>query len=335
MLHFFVTRRGEHTLETYLKDWAGDLRHCIKVHLYEDFQWPEPSPDTFIFTDLERLSAGQFELAVDYAGSLKRSGVTLTILNSPERVMRRLDLLNEMSRSGINRFRAFRFREMPEDFRYPGFLRMGRDHDGAASPLLRNRDELLASSKRMLAAGADVEDVLAVEYCETLGADGMYRKYSYFKIADEIIPAHIIFSKGWVAKDGKLNREQLAEEALFYEQSPHAAWARGVFETAGIEYGRIDFSLCADGAPQVWEINTNPMLLGWRAKYLKESPLEMPHKELLSVRFAEVFEKLLPEGSMERARLASQGTSSNSWKTWNCRFPKLRKFRSIWKKPIL
>ncbi|MES2983197.1 MAG: hypothetical protein V4727_12865 [Verrucomicrobiota bacterium] len=294
MLHFFVTKRGGHTFKTYLSDWAGKLRTRIAVHFYEDSQWPAASSATYIFTDLERLSPGQFDSAVDYAKQLQLSGANLRILNSPERVLRRLDLLTEMSRIGINRFRAFRLREMPEDFRFPGFLRMGQEHNGAASPLLQNLNDLVDASNGILAGGGDAEDILAVEFCDTRSPDGCYRKYSFFRIADAIIPAHIIFSPYWVAKDSVSNAEQVAEEDLFHSQSPHASWARGIFEAAAIDYGRIDFSLCPDGTPQVWEINTNPVLLARRAKYEAEAPLELPRKELLAVRLGDVLKSLIP-----------------------------------------
>lgn len=312
MLHFFVTQRGAHTFGTYLNDWLAGWNDWISVHLYEDNPWPEASSGTYIFTDLERLSNEQLELVVEYAGKLKLSGVDLRILNSPEKVLRRLGLLNEMSRSGGNRFRAFRLMEIPDDFRFPGFLRMGREHDGSASSLLENRDELNEASERLFATGADAEDVLAVEFCDTISADGFYRKYSFFKIADSIIPAHIIFSRDWVAKDGALNAEQVAEEDRFHAESPHASWAAEVFKKAGIDYGRIDFSLCRDGTPQVWEINTNPMLLGMHSGYQKFAPLELPRKELLAARFIESWKLFLPT----EAKLALPSRSSRALKAF-------------------
>jgi hypothetical protein len=329
MLHFFVTKRGAHTLKTYLGDWAGDLRAYISVYLYEDYEWPTARSGTYIFTDLERLSNGQIELVIDYAKQLRLSGIDLRILNSPERALRRLDLLNEMSRAGINRFRAFRLSEMPEDFCFPGFLRMGSDHKGAASPLLQNRDDLMNASKKLLASGLDIDDLLAVEFCDTRSPDGYYRKYSFFRIADDIIPAHIIFSQHWIAKDGKLNAAQVAEENLFHSENPYASWALGIFETAAIDYGRIDFSLCPDGAPQVWEINTNPVLLGSRAKYEKKAPLELPRKELLASRFGEVWKSLLPADADILPNYRASGCSSCSWKS---KLLSIRKIFSKWKR---
>jgi hypothetical protein len=312
MLHFFVTRRGAHTFDTYLNDWLANWNDCFFIHIYEDYQWPVASSGTFIFTDLERLSPGQLELAVEYAERLKLSGVDLRILNSPEKVLRRFELLNEMSRSESNRFRAFRLREMPDDFRFPGFLRMERDHNGAATSLLENRDQLNEASKRLLDTGADVDDVLAVEFCDTISSDGFYRKYSFFIIADSIIPAHIIFSRDWVAKDGALNAEQVVEEDRFHAERPYASWAAEVFKAAGIDYGRIDFSLCRDGMPQVWEINTNPMLLGMHSRYQKFTPLELPRKELLAARFIESWKRFLPA----ETKLAVTGRSSRALKTF-------------------
>ena len=43
----------------------------------------------------------------------------------------------------------------------------------------------------------------------------------------------------------------------FLETNPHESWIRTIFSDAGIDYGRIDYSL-QDGRPRVWEINTNP-----------------------------------------------------------------------------
>jgi hypothetical protein len=293
VLHFFVTTRGYHTLNVYLSDWVGDLGRYITVHFYEGCKWPAESSGIYIFTDLERLNSLQLDLAVKYARQLQLSGANLRILNSPERVLRRLDLLNEMSRLGINRFRAFRLRDIPEDFRFPGFLRMASKHNGAVSALLQNRDDLENASSQLLESRADVEDILAVEFCDTCSSDGYYRKYSFFRIGDIMIPAHIIFSKHWIAKDGSSNAEQVIEEDLFHAQGSHVDWARGVFEAAAIDYGRIDFSLCPDGTPQVWEINTNPMLLARRLKYEQKSPLELPRKELLASRFIETWISLL------------------------------------------
>ncbi len=185
------------------------------------------------------------------------------------------------------------------------------------------------ASNKILASGGDVEDVLAVEFCDTRSPDGRYRKYSFFRIADIMIPAHIIFSQHWVAKDGVSNAEQVVEEDLFHFQSPHVSWALGIFEAARIDYGRIDFSLCPDGAPQVWEINTNPILLAPRAKYEKLAPLELPRKYLLAIRFGEAWKSLLPADAASLSIFPKTGASSRSWKSI---FLTIKNFCLKWKR---
>ena len=45
---------------------------------------------------------------------------------------------------------------------------------------------------------------------------------------------------------------------------------RRVFAHAGIEYGRLDFGMSADGRLQAWEINTNPGFIRSADSYPKE-----------------------------------------------------------------
>ncbi len=54
--------------------------------------------------------------------------------------------------------------------------------------------------------------------------------------------------------------ETAREELDYVRSNPHAEELREIFELARIDYGRIDYSV-VDGCIQVWEINTNPMIL--------------------------------------------------------------------------
>lgn len=294
MIHIFVSRIGSHTFKDYLADWSGDIRDKFIVHHYENYlKWPSPQLGTYLFTDHERLSVAQLNLAIDYADQLMRRLPDVKVLNHPKHVLRRLGLLKKLSRSGINRFRAFVLADVPDDFRFPGFLRLAREHNGSASPLLKNRAELLSAAVRLLASGVEASDILAVEFCETRCSDGFYRKYSFFRIGDTFIPAHIIFSAHWVAKDGALNSDQVEEERRFHLERLRETWVRSVFDAASIDYGRIDFSICADGSAQVWEINTNPILLYSRANYQQRAPLEIPLKQNLAEAFLNAWRQLL------------------------------------------
>jgi hypothetical protein len=63
--------------------------------------------------------------------------------------------------------------------------------------------------------------------------------------------------KDWNLLDDTL----LREEQDYLATNPHERQLREIFALARIEYGRIDYSFRGD-AMQVWEINTNPIIIG-------------------------------------------------------------------------
>jgi hypothetical protein len=104
--------------------------------------------------------------------------------------------------------------------------------------------------------------LLVVEYCDTSDADGVFRKYSSFMVGGTVVPCHIDCSMGWVVKDTNIVNEQvMAQEREYLATNPHRAWLEETFALANVDYGRIDYSLDRAGRPQVWEINTNPVVI--------------------------------------------------------------------------
>jgi hypothetical protein len=141
------------------------------------------------------------------------------------------------------------------------FLRGEHDHDGRRSGLLRGRADLAAAIDALAAQGVDVDGLLVVEWCDTAGADGIYRKYSAFVVGATVLARHLMFSTDWQVKEAELRTEDLlAEERAYVAANPHEAELRAIFSTAGVEYGRIDYAML-DGRIQVWEINTNPTIV--------------------------------------------------------------------------
>ena len=292
LIYLLVTRRAAQTFGDYLADWAGPLSPLLEVRTYEDFsRWPEDGPGTWVFSDLERLSVGQLTVVCDFAAHLQARHPSARLLNHPARALRRLGLLKALHAAGINQFRAFSLADLPEEVRFPVFLRMAREHRGPAGPLIGDAAGLRTAMLEVAMSGAPLEDVLAVEYCETRCPDGLYRKYSAFCLGEQTVPAHITFSSQWVAKDGNPTEDQIAEEAVFLQSHPHASLLRSVFDLACIDYGRVDYSLL-DGRPQVWEINTNPILLKSRAYYAQHSPGELPAKDRLAHLLRECFQSI-------------------------------------------
>jgi hypothetical protein len=196
-------------------------------------------------------------------------------LNRPGRPLGRADLLRRLHQSGMNAYNVFRPDEIDEGVRYPVYLRSeGKQAD--MTGLLANRRELDDAIEAALAAGRDRDRLLITEFVDT-SRDGVYRKYSAVNIGGRIIAHHIFFSQNWVVRAETLlpfTREMIAEETEFQQTNPHAAAVAEAFSIAQVDFGRIDYAV-DDGRVQVWEINTNPVLLQPKSYY---TPMQMPNK---------------------------------------------------------
>jgi hypothetical protein len=176
------------------------------------------------------------------------------------------------------------------------------------------------ATSNLAAAGFRMDELLAIEYCNTCPADKWFRKYSAFRFGDRIVAAHIIFSKNWVVKDGDEHQEEnlRAEEDAYLRTNPHVEFITKIFDLAKIQYGRIDYSMSGD-KPQVWEINTNPVLLQARAVYETKYPSEIPIKEILSSTIKSCFDELDTSDDSEQ-RISERSITLNNFRkvlNWN------------------
>jgi len=270
VIHYVVTAPHTYTLDPYLDEWAPEMASCIDVITYEELPGRAELPTgVYIFSDLERLSAGQTAAAVQAYKQLSVAGDRVKLLNHPGRGLRRHELLRKLHKTGLNRFAAYRLSETRTPRCFPVFLRYENEHDAALSPVLRNQDELDGWVIRAAVRGHDLRHLLIVEFCDTADSAGIYRKYSANVVGDAVIPRHLYFGEDWVVKHSPKNEVKKAwirEESQYLERNPHEGFVRDVFRLANLEYGRIDYSLL-DGSPQVWEINTNPYLIHERDFY--------------------------------------------------------------------
>jgi hypothetical protein len=283
------------TIDVYLQTWGRTLDSQLRGVSYESL-FPSGTIEggVFFFSDLERLSepacyrADMLAMAIESAGG--------RVLNKPSRVRRRYALLRSLHDLERNPFNVFRPSEISDKIRFPVFVRHERSHDGALTPLLKNHDELnraLAS----LSKPSLVQDFLVVEYVHTADGDGLFRKYSAMLIDKTLIPRHVLFSRDWIDKDSDVVTDELvAEEVRYIAEFPHGRQVREIFELAGIDYGRIDYSML-DGKLVVWEINTNPRIVqspgrceprrlygqGISAKFVREAFIELAKSKAVTV----------------------------------------------------
>lgn len=75
-------------------------------------------------------------------------------------------------------------------------------------------------------------------------------------------------------------------ERQYVQTNPHESPLKEIFRLANIEYGRVDYSMY-QGKIQVWEINTNPVILGAPKNNNPRNPVHQC--------FADSFNRLLTE----------------------------------------
>ncbi len=261
MMHFIEpSAQPRHSFMSDLLARYSELRPRISVSNYQRLHsLRSPAPATWIFAGYDYAVGTPDEaLAKRVEAELAAGGRRM--LNRPSRVALRVDLLRRLYAAGINSFRAFELDEDDiEDLRFPVFIRSVM-HDGKEEPLLRSNYDLETMKCSRRWAGGRSQRGMISEYCETKCADGLYRKYSVMRIGDAYIPRHVLFSGSWVTRTADVVTPALLAEEEAFAESTVLGDVKRAFEIAGIEYGRMDYSLAGD-RPQIWEINMNPVLV--------------------------------------------------------------------------
>lgn len=265
MIRYVVRQGHSYTIDEFLAGWGRPLGASIQVTPYESLGGaPLPTGGVSLFSDIERLDRAERARMSALADELVGRGVR--VLNHPRRVLTRYPLLRLLADVGINRFRAHRL-VVSHRLRYPVFLRTDHAHDGNLTPLLAGRRQLLRALLGLVRHPRRLrsrlrEGLLAVEFEDTRDAKGLYRKYSVLRVADTFVPRHAFVSRTWMLKHADIvDAQTAAAEQDFVRDNPHQEQVARVFALAGIDYGRMDYSVRSDGSIVVWEINTNPMVV--------------------------------------------------------------------------
>jgi hypothetical protein len=113
--------------------------------------------------------------------------------------------------------------------------------------------------------------LLAIEYVDSRGADGMFRKYRVMTIGGRLYPVHLAISQGWKVHYFRSSMAERAdhrnEEAAFLADMNSVLGDRVVdtlgriAATLGIDYGGIDFAVSPTGNVIVFEANATMVLV--------------------------------------------------------------------------
>jgi hypothetical protein len=246
MIYYLVTREHAYTIGNFVRGWGNALAGKLLIGPYDGLLAGAelPAGGIYLFTDFDRLGDAELDaLARVHASLVQREGAA-RVLNDPRRSLGRFELLRLLHANGINRFAVYGPGQAPG--RLPVLLRPERGFLNVAPELRRE-------------AATPGAGEIAVEFCDTADAGGVYRKYGAFVVGEHIVPRHVFFSRNWMVKtDDLLDPAYLDEEMAYVSSNPHAAALLEVCRIGQVKWGRIDYSLL-EGRVQVWEINTNPV----------------------------------------------------------------------------
>lgn len=261
MIHVVTTARHSYTWRAWLQGFGADLKDRVALRTYEGFTPKMKVPGgAWIFADLARVTVGQAWLAASLHDQI--AGLAgFRCLNHPLKAQRRYSLLRSRHDRGLNGFDARRANDRVRPKRFPQFIRRLDEHQGPRPTLLTTQEQVDRELIEALAHSASPEDLLIVEFVDTRSDDGLYRKYGATRVGDRVIPRHVLFGAEWLVKAPYLHEDRLdAEDLAFLHGNPHKDEVRTAFDDARIAFGRIDYGL-KDGRMQVFEINTNPIMM--------------------------------------------------------------------------
>ena len=247
------------------RQWLDDRLFAVTVIHVEYWDDAEPLPAHALIVDI----VGDADLcgeALDRAEALiARSAAP--VLNPPALVRatsraenaRRLGAISGVvAPETVTRPRAEILRA--EHLRFPLLLRTPGFHTGQNFVLAETRETLAAALD-----GLPGDELMAIEFLDARGPDGMARKYRVMFIGGEIFPLHLAISHSWkvhyftaAMAENAVHRE---EQRRFLENMPTVLGERAlaalerIGSEVGLDYFGVDFALAPDGSVLLFEAN--------------------------------------------------------------------------------
>jgi glutathione synthase/RimK-type ligase-like ATP-grasp enzyme len=251
--------------------WINDRRFAITA-IYTDFHDPTQSlpPHQLVFNAI-----GDAELCAEALAraELLVAHTTAPVINPPAAVRatgradnaRRLaNVPGVIAPHTVTRSRT-EIVALPESA-FPLLLRAPGFHTGQHFHYVESPDAMAAAIRTMPG-----DEVLAIQYLDARGPDGMARKYRVMFVDGRLYPLHLAISAEWkvhyFTADMATNPAHRAEEQGFLEDMGAALGERamtalaGINATLGLDYAGIDFALAPDGSVLLFEANATMVIL--------------------------------------------------------------------------
>lgn len=198
------------------------------------------------------------------------SQTTAPIVNTVERVRSTGRLQNAERLRSIAGIVTPRMAVVPRDdlndvtvrtalgFDFPFLVRAPGHHNGKHFAMIESESDLHEGLAAMPGS-----ELLVMQFIDTRGSDGKFRKYRAMFVDGEVYPAHLAVSANWKVHyfSAQMGEAERAEEELFLTDMRAALGERAVsaLETIAnaldLDYAGIDFGLDRDGNAVVFEAN--------------------------------------------------------------------------------
>ena len=200
---------------------------------------------------------------------MKRS--TAPVINPPARVAPTGRAANAARLAALPDVTAPAIRVLPKsalaaaELRFPLLLRVPGFHTGRHFVRVERREDLAAAIDQLPG-----DEVLAIDYLDARGADGMARKYRVMIIDGALYPLHLAVSADWkvhyFTADMAANASYREEERRFLANMSGVLGARAVValgaigKNLGLDYAGVDFAVAADGSLLLFEANATMVI---------------------------------------------------------------------------
>jgi hypothetical protein len=247
------------------KLWIDDRRFTLHA-LYPEYFDPDAHLPPHALVVNAVGDADLCQLALERAESLLARS-SAPIINAPARVRVTGRVENARRLAAIPGVVAPRIEALPRSalataahLEFPLLLRSPGFHTGRHFVLVADRRDLERAADSL--AG---DELLAIQYLDARGGDGMARKYRVMFIDGAAYPLHLAISSHWkvhyfsadMAREARFREE----ERRFLDDMPAVLGARAlqalerIRASLGLEYAGIDFALAPDGSVLVFEAN--------------------------------------------------------------------------------
>jgi glutathione synthase/RimK-type ligase-like ATP-grasp enzyme len=245
--------------------------------------------------------------AIDLADSLGRPVVNhprLILATDRESISRRLQHIADIVMPATVRIDAADLRRRVTDGAvdsFPIIVRHATTHGGEMMDLVDNPEAL-----SHFAEEAGERSLYLTDYVDYSSADGLFRKYRFLFVGDEILPYHLAIGDGWKVHHASTRMGDVEwmrlEEQAFLADPLRVFGARGmaaldtVRRQVGLDYCGIDCALDAEGRVVVFEVNASMLIHSDNPGFEYKTPYVMAIKA--------AFERLL-EGRANEHRVSA------------------------------